>query len=475
MTVVTLFEGEQLCAGRLPERARAPDGQVFGLEDARDLAERLGQFEVLPGGEEEDDDADAREDGRRIAEVLRDGTLRVGNLVGAVTGTLSTGKRVQLEILPKTSGDAGGAGAINASRASLKRMWLYANDLAHHEDARPASVDREDDQPLHEWLLKRFVEDLRELVARGMRGAYVNAEDNLLAPRGRLLVGQNIRRNAFAAHRFWCSFDVFSVDRPENRLVRTALERVISATGDAGTRKGALGLRDWLREVPLSPDVRADFAAWRGDRSMLHYAAIRQTCDWLLNQAIATPIAGEHRMVGRLVRMNDVFERYVGRWLASRAAQGFKVDISRAGGKPLTADQGAVRQRMVPDARVSDTHGTVVAVLDMKWKKGAAGKKPIAREDLYQFFAYGKHFLEASAAGSAEPRLLAGVYPTTDPRERELGFRFPELRHVACFRLPFLLPREDVHGRWIEGFPYGLDVAKALGAAGLSEAVAGSR
>jgi len=468
--ILTLMEGERIKWGSLADRWQG-HGTAFP-ENGTKWTELIGRFSIpkraielasMPAESSDDeDDKEPTDKDRYITEVIGDGTIRVGNLVGSVTLVTDSGDRLQLEILPKLFDENA---SIDARRSSLKRMWLFANDLSHHEDRQQVNADRQDNQTLHEWLLERFLDDLRDLVARGMRGAYITTEDNLVTLRGRLLVGPNIRRNAFAAHRLWCSFDIFSIDRPENRLIRTAIDRVITGTETVKTRQRALGLRELLREIPLSSNIRADFAAWRTDRSMLHYTEIRQTCDWLLNRAIATPIAGGHRMFGRLVRMNDVFERYVGGWLAERAAPRFTVDHSRRNGEWLISST-SVRHQMVPDVRVSDARRNIVAVLDMKWKKSASNSKPVPREDLYQFFAYGTHFLRQ------DDSLLAGVYPTVNRNERVLKFQFRELPNVSCFRLPFLLPiRNGDH--WIEGFVADGEVREVLVKVGLEGALAG--
>jgi len=459
--LVTFFEGEQLELNDLRARFHAVDVSPSSDDAISGLINALSDFAVHPDNEHEADEFEPQSVGRRIAERRQNGSIVIGNLVGSVTLISGLGDSVQIEILPKVS-DCGNS--TDAGGAALKRMWLFAHDLRDHRDGRQADVDKEASLTLHEWLLSRFVADLRRLVSRGLRGAYVETEDNLSTLRGRLMVAGNIRRNAFAAHKLLCRFDEFSVNRPENRLIRAALECVIAFTEVEDTRKHALGLRAVLHEIPISSNIRADFAAWRSDRSMLHYGEIRQTCDWLLNRALATPISGKHRIFGRLVRMNDVFERYVGRWLAAKSAPGVRVDISKSEGEWLVNGE-TIRHQLVPDIRVTNSKDAIVAVLDTKWKKLVADNKPVSREDLFQLFAYGTHFF------CTDDRVLAGVYPTINQNETVLKFKFRKLADVLCFRLPFLLPTR--HGdRWVEGFIVDGDARDALTRVGLKAAIA---
>lgn len=132
-------------------------------------------------------------------------------------------------------------------RAALKRMWEYATDLNLREHDKPADVD-DTKVPLHEWLVRLFLDQVDSLVARGIRLHYVEREDNLSTVRGRLLVAQNMRANALAPHRFFCRFEEFSPDRPENRLIRSAVLRVMGRSSNPDNQRRAAQLSERLHE-----------------------------------------------------------------------------------------------------------------------------------------------------------------------------------------------------------------------------------
>lgn len=458
---LVLREGETMAVDRLC----VGDGQT-----AKALAEELTKVSVqrvlldlahgsraapLPSDPEEDADDDVGEFRPVVTWARYPSLIQVGNLVGSFN--LPSGR--QVEILPKVA-----PASDQQARASLRRMWSYAMDLALREDNAAAGMEAERDLPLHEWLLQRFVQQLDRLIAKGLRSHYVEEEDNLLTLRGRLMVGENIRRNAFAANRFVCRFDSFSLNRPENRLIRSALDVVVRITTQHDTRKRAAALRELMHEIPASGHIHADFAAWRSDRSMANYREIRQTCEWLLFRRAAVPVRGSHEAWGRLVRMNDVFERYVTRWLAEKCDPAFQLSGQAhpdGDGERVLALQGnRALHSMRPDIVIRQGNRNV-AVLDVKWKI-SKGNKPVSREDLYQLFAYASHWLaDTTAAQPAidqplRPKLIAAVYPAVLTEELEKGvtsqeFYFNKIENLRGFRLHFCVPTQN-GGNWVEGF-----------------------
>lgn len=394
----------------------------------------------LSSSNDEDRDADANEagaarDGRRNVVTRVGRKLRVGNLVGAFR--LPSG--LEIEILPKL-----GPSCSRDARLSLRRMWSYAMDLSIREDETSASMETTADLPIHEWLLKRFLDQLDRLVAQGLRSHYVEQDDNLLTMRGRLIVGENIRRNAFAAHRFYSRFDEFSLNRPENRLIRSALNVVVRETSSPNTRKFAAGLRERMHEIPLSNNVSADFAAWCIDRSMAHYREIRQTCEWLLHRQSSAPVGGAKEAWGRVVRMNDVFERYVTRWLSEKSHENVQVSGQGRGAyqgtkvlaRTVDGNNGAPIHTMRPDIVIWNKieREKAVAVLDVKWKE-VDDRKPFSREDLYQLFAYGKHWLCANRGG-----VVAAIYPVLSKPGKPSTYCFPNQENLILRRIFFQIP-----------------------------------
>lgn len=364
------------------------------------------------------------------------------------------------EVLPKIRLDAGENSEEDARRA-LIRMWEVAEGRPSiHEPI--ANVADGHAPTLHEWLIERFLDQLDVLLARGIRLQYVEREDNLTAARGKLLPRQNLMHNRFAPHRFYCRFDELSIDRPENRLIRAALDRVARSTAEPGSKRRAKSLVERLHEVPPSVRIGPDFAAWRDDRLMAHYRDIRFTCRWILNEEAPAPAHGRQRMFGCFVRASSLFEGYVTEWIRQRFAK-----LPAFAGYELTAQSskqfcwpdprraGSRAEVMRPDMVVSrKIHNIdqVIGVLDAKWKQSSATDS-MSRADLYQMISYATFWMQNTAAQPAGPRRLALIYPSTaDGHQPARSFRFPPpMQDVRLSMHWFRLPRLSAAGKWEEG------------------------
>jgi 5-methylcytosine-specific restriction enzyme subunit McrC len=363
----------------------------------------------------------------------------VAGLVGSCTLAESS---LSVEVLPKT-GRAGNADTdLPAARRQLLRMWQVAEGAPLNEHQAPAAAEA--DSGLHEWLIQRFLADIDALLLRGLRPQYLEREDNLSVLRGRLLPLQNLRVNAVAPHRFYCRFEELSLDRPEHRLIRTALHKIARRTQNPANRRRAASLGESLHEVTISTDVARDFSAWRDDRLMLHYRRIRSSCEWILAERTAAPIRGHNEMFGCFARMHQLFERYVAKWLSAKYAKLYRIDVQKE--KVFCrGPQGS--EIMRPDILVKQG-GTTLGIIDSKWKIGK--DEGIARPDLYQMISYARFHFPTSDDGSG--RFLGVIYPAiadADRPARKMTFSEP-MEAVPLYLQWFRLPR-FVGARWHEG------------------------
>ena len=161
-------------------------------------------------------------------------------------------------------------------------------------------------------------------------------------------------------------------------------------------------------------------------------------------------------MIGRFVRMNDVFERYVTRWMQEQVRGDYQVfgQGERRGAMKLCHD-GHDKQlyKMRPGIRIvlrSSSKEDCVAILDAKWKPPREDGKLASGGDLYQMFAYASHWLNGPDH-EVTPRLIGLIYPTTNELETSHTFLYPKLAGVTGRSLRFHLPRRTAEGRWREG------------------------
>ncbi|WP_374483580.1 McrC family protein [Zoogloea sp.] len=326
-----------------------------------------------------------RKGGASLVQVEDRRFLRLDNYVG----TLETPCGTRLEILPKHVEDEGAA--IN-SRALLIRMISTSLDLPARE-AGEASLSLFS-SPISEWVIGQFLVALDHLVKRGIRSDYLRVEAAEPYLRGQLDGVRQMRQPPGRQHIFQIRHDIFVPDRPENRLLKIALDYVCKAAQTPANWRLAHELRSLLKEIPASRDIAADFKAWRRDRLMAHYHAIRPWCELILYRHMPLAVAGKWRGVSMLFPMEKLFERYVAASLRKILLPGSKL-ILQAARHALCKHYGLPMFQLRPDMLVE--HSGSRWILDAKWKRldgrDRDGKYGLAQSDFYQLFAYGMKYL----------------------------------------------------------------------------------
>lgn len=345
--------------------------------------------------------AQFRASGAQLLEVAGSQWLRLDNFVGILETPCGT----TLEILPKHH-DA--ESSEEASRALLARMIQAALDLpARQVGSADITLFR---APLSEWVRRQFLQALEHLVKRGMKFDYLRVEEEQRNLRGQLDMIRQLRQPPDRTHYFHTRHDVYSLDFPENRLIRSALSVVSKSTQDAANWRLSRELLQMLAEVPESRAYAQDFKAWRIGRLMTHYAPILPWCQLVLGQHLPIAMQGHWHGMSMLFPMEKLFERFVGAALRRAAPKTAQIK-TQARETYLCQHNGAGFFRLQPDFIVEYEGKRVI--LDAKWKRlnvGASAKKyGIAQSDFYQLFTYGHKYISSDQ----ERKELALIYPKT--------------------------------------------------------------
>jgi 5-methylcytosine-specific restriction enzyme subunit McrC len=371
--------------------------------------------------------------------------LRLDNYVGVIETPCGT----SIEILPK---HVDGLDAITSARRILRKMLITAMDLRPRETAG-AGIDVFD-VSIKEWIIDRFLGALDRLVKRGIRFDYQRIDDEQRFLKGRLDVSRQIRQPPGRQHIFQIQHDVFEPDRPENRLIRSALERVRKATQLPSNWRLAHELASFLSPIPTSANVAHDFRAWRSDRLTAHYREIKPWCSLILNEQLPLALAGAWRGPSLLFPMERLFERYVTTYLRGRLLPNASLTAT-ARSKYLCNHQGFDWFQLQPDMLIERGDGRWI--LDAKWKRlntvlgKTEDKYELQQGDFYQMFAYGHKYLRGKGD-------LFLIYPKTVDFGCALApFHFSEslsLRVIA-----FDLDRDELVGD-VAGLPLRLACAE---------------
>ena len=367
-----------------------------------------------------------RANGAQLLEVEGSQWLRLDNFVGILETPCGT----TLEILPKHH-DA--ESSEEASRALLARMIQAALDLPTRQvGSADIALFR---APLSEWVRRQFLESLEHLVKRGMKFDYLKVEEEQRNLRGQLDVVRQLRQPPDRSHYFHTRHDVYSLDFPENRLIKSALSLVAKSTQDATNWRLSHELLQLLAEVPSSRAYAGDFKAWRTGRLMAHYVPILPWCQLVLGQHLPLAMQGQWYGISMMFPMEKLFERFVE--AAIRRALPHSTRIrTQARDTYLCQHNGAGFFQLKPDFLIE--HESERMILDAKWKRldtSAQGNKyGIAQSDFYQLFAYGHKYISPSQ----EHKELALIYPKTSTFVKPLP-PFTFTSGMTLWVLPFEL------------------------------------
>ena len=214
--------------------------------------------------------------------------------------------------------------------------------------------------------MAQFLQSLDHLVTRGMRFDYVRVEEEQRFLRGQLDVVRQMRQPPGRQHYFQIRHDIFSPDRAENRLLKSALDKVCRHTQEAENWRLAHELASLLAEIPASAHQSIDFRAWRNDRLMAHYRPVKPWCELVLGEHMPLALKGKSHGISLLFPMEKLFERYVTTSLKLALRTGAKLD-SQVAQKSLCEHIGKDFFKLKPDILL--THNDVPWVLDAKWKR----------------------------------------------------------------------------------------------------------
>jgi 5-methylcytosine-specific restriction enzyme subunit McrC len=368
--------------------------------------------------------------GARLLQLEGRRRLKLDNFVGVIQTPCGT----TLEILPKhhDHGDS-----LADCRALLRKMIQAMLTLPTREvGLAPLELF---DAPLSEWVMRRFLDELDLLVKRGLRFDYRRLEEEMPFLRGQLDLNAQLRQPAGKAHRFHVRHDVYLPDRPENRLLKLALDKVRQVTQLPESWRLAQELVIRLAEVPASKHVNDDFRAWGSDRLMAHYQAAKPWCELILRRHMPLAVLGDDWGLSLLFPMEKLFERFVEAWLRRQLVPGLDVRTPAAF-ESLCMHDGRRFFQLEPDMYVRQ--GDRRWVLDAKWKRLDAADRAnnygLSQSDFYQLYAYGQRYL--GGAGN-----MALIYP------RDAGFRMP-------------LPPFDMGGGLrLDVLPFDLNEERLLG------------
>ena len=310
-------------------------------------------------------------------------TITVKNYVGLIQ--LKSG--FQIQILPKVDL------SDDEDNSETKKVFLkMLRSLKEFEGKVFSSASLKiEKMNLYELFINMYLQEVRQLVKRGIKYSYVPQEDNLNYYKGKLLVGEHIKFNAAHQERFYVSFDEFHPNRSENKLVKATLLKLQKLTSSEENGKEIRQLLTAFELVEPSVNHEKEFAKVVIDRNTKCYEMLMEWSKvFLMNKSFST-FAGSSTAKALLFPMQTVFESYVAKCMKKAfAPNGWEVSSQDKGYHLFESPR---KFALRPDIVMKKGERTIV--LDTKWKKLTSNERQnygISQSDMYQMYAYSKKY-----------------------------------------------------------------------------------
>lgn len=296
-------------------------------------------------------------------------------------GTVQLNDGTVIEILPKTEGKKRGDTA--ASRKLLYRMLSAFIDVPYEE--RTAADDSE--STFLEFFISVFVRETMKIIKSGLLAGYVSIEENMTAVQGNILFAENIRRNLVHRERLYVRHDVFSPDRAENRLLKSAAAVMTKLSRSHQNRQNLKKILAFLDEVKSSVSYEADFSKCISSRNSKKYTtALNISRIFLKNQGYA-PCSGKYVSFALLFPLEEVFRGYITR--LARQCRGVSVQSEFSGEYLWDSPE---RFPVKPDIILRDrSTGKPCCIIDTHWK-AVKSERDIPFADMLRIYAYTRLF-----------------------------------------------------------------------------------
>ncbi|MCU0656177.1 MAG: McrC family protein [Polyangiaceae bacterium] len=338
-------------------------------------------------------------------------------IVGQWVGVLQS-PGLQLEILPKTDNhDKPGdteeeRKSLGDTRANLATMLLRGGLVAVR--SRGVADLSLLNGNIHDRLVDAFLDRAIFELQRGLDRGYTSEEENLLALQGKLLVGQQVTRNAAQRHRFYCRRDILSEVTPVCLRIKQACRLLAGRSLPSAVSvkvQDVLAMLDEVPDLPHRPGESDPIFTRQNER----FSDVYQFSCMILAGQAADVKGGQVDTFSLLFDMDQVFERFIAAFVRSEVIPRIDGAVARAQGtgdrRDLLRDtKGSGALHLKPDLLVQI--GSQALVIDTKWKRFEAHK--LARPDngdLYQLYAY-LHRYECQNAYLLYPK-VTGVEPRT--------------------------------------------------------------
>lgn len=320
----------------------------------------------------------------------------------------------------------------------------------YYKSVSDTNIDNEN-FPLLEVFINLFLNEIDNLIRKGIRKNYVDISENSLFIKGRIKVNENIRYNSAHKEKTYIEYSDFIENIPENKIIKKTLALLSKASGNHENIKRLRRAAFTFDNVDMPFNVDYEFEQVHMSRLNLHYQQPLDIAKVFLKGNSFIPLRGENNLISLLFPLNRLFEDYVAVKLRKKIANK-AINISTQESKYYLTVAPNKKFKIKPDIVIRNKETKKVAILDTKWKlldQSNPGKNyDITQADMYQLYAYGKKYQKEE---SSEVELFL-IYPMTERFDKSISWTYEDGLKINL--LPFnlntdCLVEEDILLNWV--------------------------
>jgi 5-methylcytosine-specific restriction enzyme subunit McrC len=325
----------------------------------------------------------------------------------AVAVALATSKQIEIRVAPGATEDSwelkpgSKVGVVTVGeyqflilpKIGIRNVLALMNLPTHKERWADDLFFYGDDQGIFVAMVRAFLQTLERTFLQGLKHDYIEREERLFAPRGRIDTRALARRPAIPIP-VPCRFDDYSADTPMNQFLLSAIRRSTLVPGVPSRERRHLHHMESLFEGIREDDDFLRFVrAWSPNRLERHYLPSIRLATLILENLSIRTASGAAIGTTFLLDMNEVVELFVSEELRQRLEPSLSVKLQY----PSHLDTNN-EVRIKPDIVVIGSGGPLV-IADVKYKL-IEELDEVRNADLYQVAAY------ASALGVSHAVLI---------------------------------------------------------------------
>ena len=290
---------------------------------------------------------------------------------------------------------------------NIYHMLAYAFQVLNEQGYRDVALE-EDFENTAELLAAILCRGVAVQVKRGLMREYIVTEEALSSPRGKIEVSSSVKSMAVRKKQLVCSYDQFSVNAYNNRIIKTTLTVLLKAKISKERKKEIRKLLIYFDGVELL-DVHSIVWNQQYDRNNQSYRMLVSLCYMVIKGLLQTTTDGSTKLMDFLdeQRMCRLYEKFILEYYRKHYP---KIKTSAAQIPWVLGEDCSSAMLPIMQSDITLAYENKVLIIDAKYYSHTTqvqfDKHTLHSNNLYQVFTYVKN---KDAQFGNEPHEVSGM------------------------------------------------------------------